>query len=898
MSDEVSASGGWFQNAAPAGSGERAPERIGGYRVLRLIGAGGMGRVYEAEQAHPRRRVALKVLQPGLLSRAALRRFEYESEWLARLDHPGIARVYDAGAAVADDGARTPYFAMELVDGQRLDRWAGAQGAPLDRERQRARVRLLAEVSDAVHHAHQKGLIHRDLKPANILVTASGEPKILDFGVARAFGDDAAALETLHTAHGALVGTARYMSPEQATGDATGLDTRSDVYALGVIAYELLTGRMPYDLEGKSITGVIDVIRTVEPAPLSRDDPRVRGDLETIVGRALEKRKEARYASAAVMAWDLQAYLEDRPIQARARGWAYHAAKFARGNRLLVGSAAAVAATLLIGIVATTSAMIRADRARAAEADHLRRAESAAAVARQTNGFLNDLLGGADPFTSRGQNFTVRQLLDASADRLPAQFPAQPTVEASLQVTVGNAYRNLGLPEQAIPHLRRAVELLAESSGGEPGETRPDDRDDLRGRAREAYAQALQAAGKPGEAEQAFRELLQGFAASYGPRDRRTLGVRHNLAGALYEQGRLDDAEAVFRQTIADREAALGPDDLDTLMSRHGLSLVLQAMGRVEQAESIDQDLYDRAIRTLGDDHPLTIVTLGSLGQARLQRGDFAAAEPLLRDHLHRARRVFGDTSDRIAPAEHNLASLLMQTDRLTEAEALLRPALDWSRRLRGDDHPSTVAQLNALAVVTFRLGRLDEAEALQHEVVERARRTLGDDHLTTIQAINNFGGILAATGRPREAESCYREAIERSTRLVGVGYAGTLAALDALGMMLFAERRFHEAVPVYQQAHAGVQTAVLPPAHAAYYVAKYGRALLRTDRADEAEPILKEALARLESAPGSAGDPWFGVIYDGLTTACEQLGRWAEAVEWRARAEATRRPATAPARE
>lgn len=353
---------------------EPAPPRIGRYRVVARVGAGGMGVVYKAEQDRPRRVVALKVLQPGAASRQALRRFEHEAEVLARLEHPGIARLYEAGSF--DDGAGPqPYFAMEYVDGKPLTEYAQAAG--LDRT---ARIELMIRVCEAVEHAHQKGVIHRDLKPANILVSEAaerrsddatkrgpnaepGQPKVLDFGVARAVGGEAVA-RSMATMAGQIVGTLAYMSPEQARGNPEDVDTRCDVYSLGVVAFELLTGRLPHDLEGRSVADATRIIGDVAPMRLSSIDRALRGDLDTILATALEKDRARRYQSAAALAADLRRFLNDEPILARPPSAAYQVRKFVRRHRLLTGAAVMALVSLLAGLALLNQARVEAVEAR------------------------------------------------------------------------------------------------------------------------------------------------------------------------------------------------------------------------------------------------------------------------------------------------------------------------------------------------------------------------------------------------------------------------------------------------------------------------------------------------------------------------------------------------------
>ncbi|MGA3317752.1 MAG: serine/threonine-protein kinase [Candidatus Korobacteraceae bacterium] len=356
------------------------PETIGRYRIIRLLGEGGMGAAYEAEQDKPRRRVALKVIKAAWASPELLRRFEQESQALGRLHHPGIAQIYEAGSADTGFGLQ-PFFAMELIHGKPLDEYADVQHLNM-----RQRLALMIQVCEAVQHAHQRGIIHRDLKPGNILVDESGQPKILDFGLARVTDSDTGA--TRQTDMGQLLGTLAYMSPEQVTADPLALDTRSDVYALGVILYELLAGKMPYTLT-RHLHEVVRTIQEVDPVPLSTVNRLYRGDIETIVAKALEKDKERRYASAAGLSGDIRRYLEDQPITAKPASTSYQLQKFARRHKALAAGASAVLLVLAAGVVASTWEAVQARRAEA----------SAQAV----NDFLqNDLLAQASANNQSG----------------------------------------------------------------------------------------------------------------------------------------------------------------------------------------------------------------------------------------------------------------------------------------------------------------------------------------------------------------------------------------------------------------------------------------------------------------------------------------------------------------
>jgi len=490
-----------------------------------------MGTVYEAEQEKPRRLVALKVIRPGLLTPQRLRRFEQESQLLGWLQHPGIAQVYEAGTADAGHGPQ-PFFAMELIRGRTLDQHAVAA-----RLGTRDRLELVARICDAVQHAHQKGIVHRDLKPGNIVIDATGQPKILDFGVARATESDLHA--TLETGFGQVVGTLPYMSPEQVAGDPAELDTRSDVYALGVILYELLVGRLPYDLPRRSLPEAMRIIHEQEPARLGTIDRALRGDVETIVAKALEKEKDRRYQSAAELAADIRRFLRDEPIVARPSSAAYQLRKFARRNKALVGGIAAVFVVLAVAAGVSTWQAVRATKAKA-QADAV-------------NAFLQDVLGAVDPHELRGRDVTVRRGLDEAARKVAAgALDDQPEVEAAVRLSLGRTYRALGLFAESQPQLEAALDTRRRILGG----THPDT-------AHAMYELALlrRERGDFAGAESLHRDALAARRRRYGDDHLEVARSLVSLGGLLQAKGDLAGAEPLLREALEISKRAAGPDD-------------------------------------------------------------------------------------------------------------------------------------------------------------------------------------------------------------------------------------------------------------------------------------------------------------------------------------------------
>ena len=432
--DEPVVDAGWADGIRPE---PELPGRVGQYDIIDVLGEGGMGIVYRARQANPDRVIALKVIRPGMATAGLIRRFEYEAQVLGRLRHPCIAQIHEAGTAETDYGTQ-PYFAMELVEGRPLLDYAEAAGLG-----SRERLELLARVCDGVHHAHQKGVIHRDLKPGNILVEETGQPKILDFGVARVTDADIRTA-TMQTSTGQLLGTLPYMSPEQVAGDPAELDLRSDVYALGVIAYELLAGRLPYDLRDTTIAEAARVIRDVEPGRLSLIDRAFRGDVDTIVARALEKDRERRYQSARELGADIRRSLADEPIVARPTSAVYQLRRFARRNKALVGGVATAFVLLVAGIVGTTYGLVAAR----AERDVARReAEKADAVRR----FFLTVVTMPDP-DAEGRDVTVVEALDRAQEKIETAFADQPEIRGDVHHEMALTFAKIGDEAKAEHH--------------------------------------------------------------------------------------------------------------------------------------------------------------------------------------------------------------------------------------------------------------------------------------------------------------------------------------------------------------------------------------------------------------------------------------------------------------
>ncbi len=832
------------------------PEFIGGYRVLGVLGEGGMGIVYEAEQASPRRRVALKVIRGGhFVDDNHIRMFRREAETLARLRHPNIGAIYESGRT--EDGRH--FFAMELVRGKTLDDYLADRPRTVTPFELEHRLTLFRKICDAVQYAHQRGVIHRDLKPSNIIVTddqsssgvssnastqaAAPTVKILDFGLARITEEDLALTQV--TEIGVIKGTLPYMAPEQARGDAEAIDIRTDVYALGIILYEMLSGRRPYDTARSALLEAVRVICEEPPTPLGASwsgSRRLDPDLETIVGAALEKEPDRRYASAAALSEDIGRFLESQPILARPPSAVYQLRKMVARHRSAFAASVIVAVVLVASSIVTTSLYFKAKR-------ESERARVEALKSEQVATFMTEMLEGVGPAVAMGRDTTMlREILDRTAERLDVELEGQPEVEANLRDVLGKTYRDLGELEAAEAQLRSAVATNRRVLGNDDPATLISIND---------LALTLQDRGDWDESEALTVEGLEGCRRVLGDDHIETRTAASNYGQLLAETGRFAEAERYHRRAFEDFRRIDGPEDRQTLTAQTNLGILLMRMGRVSESEEVLRETLETKRRVLGDDHPETLISLDALAVVLEDQERFDEAEPLYFESLEACRRVLGDAHPGTLRVMSNIGVFLTKVGRPDEGERYLREALETKRRVFGDDHLNTLVSLNTMGFWYFRQKRYDESEAMVREAVERGRTALGSDHPELLVWVFNLGKLLELRGRPAEAEPHYREVLETRRRVLDPAHPETLYVLtelaklvDGLGRSDEAERLLVEGIRASESEHgdAGAPTIELRSRLARFYAVH--------DRPDESRSVVAEQLEALRTAAEASDEP------------------------------------------
>jgi eukaryotic-like serine/threonine-protein kinase len=790
------------------------PERpIGPYKLLKELGHGGMGVVYLAGRADDQyqKRVAIKVIRAGMDGAEIVRHFRRERQILAGLDHPNIARLLDGGATAEG----LPYLVMEYIQGQPLHAYCDSHRLPIV-----DRLKLFQQVCSAVAYAHRNLIVHRDLKPGNILVTAEGIPRLLDFGIAKLLNPELSG--EAPTATG-LAMTPEYASPEQARGELVA--TASDVYSLGVILYELLTGHRPYRLKTRQPLEVLKAVCEQEPEkpssivgraeevtegnrtiPITAEEVsrtrestpeklrrRLSGDLDNIVLMALRKEPQRRYGSVEALSEDIQRYLEGRPVAARKGTAAYRAGKYVKRHAVGVAAAAAFV-LLLIGFSVTTAVQsARLARERDATAKQRDTAAKERDKAEKVSAFLVNLFNVSDPSEARGNTITAREILDKGAARIAGELEDQPDVKAALMHTMSRVYDALGLYDKARPLGEEALKLRRQSLGSE----HPD------------------------------------VAASL-----------MNLAGVLYDQGDYAGAEALNREALAMRRNLLGNDHPDVAASLNGLAIVLDLKGDYAGAEALYREALAMQRKLLGSEHRDVARSLTNMAGVLYEKGDYAGAEALYREALAMHRKLLGNDHPDVAQDLNGLAIVLDVKGDYAGAEALYREALAMQRKLYGNEHPLVAQNLGNLADVLDHKGDYAGAEALDREVLAMHRKLLGNEHPSVAQSLNNLADVLDHKGDHAGAEGLSRETVAMRRKALGNEHPDVARSLSTFGRALHHEHRLAEAEKAFRES-LEIRRKALPVDHPdiATSLIELGDVLAAEGQAPPAEAMLREAL-------------------------------------------------------
>ncbi len=726
---------------------------IGPYRIVRQLGEGGMGVVYHAHQLRPiRREVALKIIKPGMDSRQIIARFESERQALALMDHPNIARVFEAGSTAAG----LPYFAMELVDGLPITGYCDSKRLNVPQ-----RIKLFSVVCRAIQHAHQKGIIHRDLKPSNILVAEQeGEPvpKVIDFGLAKALGPQLSGA-TMMTNLGMVVGTLDYMSPEQADPARQDVDTRGDIYSLGAVLYELLTGTTPLHRERLAKASYVEALQLIRdeeaPPPSGRlrhsvtspdiagqrqSDPTrliklLNGELDWIAMKALEKDRARRYETASGMARDLERYLAGEPVEAVPPSAAYRIRKLVRRHKLAFSFAATVLVLFIVFALAVTVQALRI----ATERDRANRITQ----------FMVGMFSVPNPSQARGNSVTAREILDKSANEVDASLRSEPEVQADLMRAMAESYNGLGLYPRARDLMTRVVEIERRALG-------PRNRKTLESMS--FLGSILLSSGNDREASKWLQDTLAVEEKELGPADPDTLKTRRYLSDAFYGQSDFQNAERIARQTLELQRGLLGAENSQTLATMTRLAGSLEGQGHFGEAENLDREVLEVQRRRLGNDDPITLQSINALGKVLVAEGKLRDAEVLINEGIPAERRILGSEHRVTLDALGDLAYVYLKEGKYADAEKLFHEVVETLTHVAGADNIAITGNMEELAITYAREGRYADASRFFQQAIGIAEK---DNSGLVKLGWYNFACAAAFTGHRDDAFRYLQEAID-----------------------------------------------------------------------------------------------------------------------------------------
>jgi serine/threonine protein kinase/tetratricopeptide (TPR) repeat protein len=971
-----------FATATPVttmdGSAAAANEpitRIGPYHLLEPLGEGGMGTVYIAQQTEPvQRQVALKLIRPGLDSNEIIRRFEQERQTLALMDHPHIAKVLDAGAVASnqwsvvskdkmdsplatDHGPWTmagrPYFVMELVPGPPITTYCDQQRLSV-----RARLELFVAVCQAIQHAHQKGIIHRDIKPSNVLVAVydgQAVPKVIDFGIAKATQQTP---RTAQTTYGSIVGTLEYMSPEQADYTTLDIDTRSDIYALGVLLYELLTGTTPLRRETVEKAALSDVLRRIKeeepPRPSTRlsevkelptvseqrhTEPmaltsQLRGDLDWIVMKALAKERDRRYETANGLAMDVLRYLHDEPVLARPPSVGYRLRKFVRRHRVGVTAAAVVLLALVGGIIGTTWGMIDANEARLAEKEQRHKAEAATEAERQakyaekeqrqkaeaateaerrakneeavarrkaekaeqeareseadTQSFskflVDDVLSVARPEGVRGglgMEVTVRRALTEAAKKIPERFKGRPRAEALARHDLGVTFRLVGEPALAVEQLQHAYNLRRKLFG-------PDDVTTLH--SANSLAAAYDAAGQRSQALTLFTEVYRRRKATQGPHHQDTLHSMNNLAVGYQQLGQYEKAAELLDEVCQLRQETLGPDHPFTLNSMNNLATVYARADKPAQAVALLEEVVELSRGKVGPEHPDTLAFMTNLAEVYWMAGQRAQGYATAQAALALQEKKLGADHPLTMSTLNNLGQAHKEDGHLEQAIPMLEKVLGLRQGKLGPNHPQTLTTMNNLATAYFAAGKVATAIPLLEQSLAQRKLRLGAEHPETLQSLSNLAAVYAQEHRFADAARLRQELVPILRRKLPAEHPTLVSNVTQLGQHLLAAGQPQEAEPLLREALA-LHEKQSPEAWKTFYLRSHlGSALQQQQQFAAAEPLLRQGYEGLKQrAAQIPAEARQGCLLEALGRLVQLYEAWQkpeEAERWRREAE------------
>lgn len=817
-----------------------APDHIAGFRILSVLGEGGMGVVYVAEQDKPRRTVALKVIKPGMATPSVLRRFEHEAEVLGRLQHPGIAQVFEAGTTEAPHGP-APFFAMELIDGKPITAYCTERQL-----RTRDRLSLLARVCDAVQHAHQHGVIHRDLKPSNVLVDSSGQPKILDFGVARVSRPDGAAA-TQSTEVGQIIGTLAYMSPEQAAADPAAVDTRSDVYSLGVLGYQVLCGKLPLELGDRPLHESVRLVHEKNPPSLASVDTAFRGDIDTVIAKALHKDKEQRYPSAAEFAADIRRVLANEPVLARPPSVGYQVIKFAQRHRTVVG---AVCVSLGVLLAATVSLAILASALHQAKNNAMRDRNAAVAAEAQARSELSransaiDFIGAMFEVLQPSQSGRDARVLDAlngASIEIDRRFVDEPLVAAELHLIVGRGYRAIHEVGPAEEHLKRAAALA--TATGESNQR-------LRQDARVSLALLDSDLGRHDSAIAILEESALAAVKDSGPAGIRSLEARRLLANALWDAGRFPEAVQAAKLALAEAGANATLREKVVIDLRLIVAADPVRENHVEESASQLFMLLNESASQRGENDSETLKVAAKW--AALARP--ADAVDRMRTIVASARNARGDADFETSTVMIALGRVLAASGNTEEATLLQRDAWQAQESLLGEGHPVALMCRYEYASLLLKTGDAASAMALLKRGCAVSEVSLGREHALTKRMQLAFAAVQSALDANDTDIAAARSNLLTLEQQFGKGDPNTLSAMYGLLTLLQDRERWLESKEVAEQIVQRCRETFGPTdVRTASAMVQYGFALGMLNWADQAEAMLVRAYDLLRTAEGDA---------------------------------------------